>query len=295
MRSQDRTLYEDVLRLRYWHHVMNEEMKASGSTVPIHLAFGHEAIAVAVARTMSPGDQLVLTHRNIEYNLAVEGSLKPVHDEYHQLESGLGGGRLGSMNLMNPSKGIMYTSSILGNNLPVACGLALAKCLTSEPGIVKVLMGDGSIEEGAFYEGLVFASSHRLRLMVIVENNDHSLASRIHERRCGLALRDICRGIGVAFACLGGNDVGEYVAALKRLSEVIEQGGPTVVEVGVVTHNQHAGPTPGWPTDPLNIDLADGLIVSEDAGDPVFVVRERVGTEAFDEMSTRVMAEPWSE
>lgn len=51
------------------------------------------------------------------------------------------------MNLLNPVRGIVYTSSILGNQFPVAVGVAMGEeLLGGGRGLVTVLAGDGSIE-----------------------------------------------------------------------------------------------------------------------------------------------------
>ena len=64
-----------VLQLRYWQHLLNEDLKQKRFRVPVHLAMGHEALAVAVSAAMSESDQMALTHRNVAYNLARAGSL----------------------------------------------------------------------------------------------------------------------------------------------------------------------------------------------------------------------------
>ena len=68
-------LAERVLAVRLGQMVINERNKAGAFRVPIHLALGHEAIAVAVSDAMQDGDQLLLTHRNVHYNLARNPSL----------------------------------------------------------------------------------------------------------------------------------------------------------------------------------------------------------------------------
>ena len=72
----------DILRIRLGQIVINEEYKKGNFKIPIHLAFGHESIAVAISNIMENNDKLILSHRNIAYNLAREGSLKPIIDEY---------------------------------------------------------------------------------------------------------------------------------------------------------------------------------------------------------------------
>lgn len=105
--------------------IINEKIKIGNFNIPIHLALGHEAIAVAVDSIMEEDDQLVLSHRNIHYHLARTKLLKPELDEYLLKKDGVAAGQLGSMNLANEEKNIVYTSSILGNNLAVAAGIAL--------------------------------------------------------------------------------------------------------------------------------------------------------------------------
>src|SRR3989344_9056191 len=128
MESEQKTkLIENMVRVRLGQIIINEKIKNNEFKIPIHLAMGHEAIAIAVDSIMTESDQLVLSHRNIHYNLARAKNLKSEIDEYLLKKEGLAEGQLGSMNLANEKKGIMYTSSILGNNLPVATGLALGK------------------------------------------------------------------------------------------------------------------------------------------------------------------------
>ena len=139
-------------------------MKKGQFKVPIHLALGHEAVAVAVGTIMGKGDKLILSHRNLAYHLARQSLLKEIWNEYLLEPTGLNAGKSGSMNLANPSKGIIYTSSILGNNFPVATGVAMAEKMLSTKNVTIVLGGDGSIEEGAFYESLLFLKSNNLYL-----------------------------------------------------------------------------------------------------------------------------------
>ena len=69
--------------------------------------------------------------------------MKPILDEYLLMENGLMKGKLGSMNLINPNYGIVYTSSILGNNFSVASGVSLSQKIRKYDGITIVLGGDG--------------------------------------------------------------------------------------------------------------------------------------------------------
>jgi len=285
----------EMIRLRHWQHIMNEDLKKKLFTVPIHVAFGSEAIAVAVSNIMTSDDQLALTHRNMAYNLARAGALKPVYEEYKLSGSGVSGGRMGSMNMVNPARGIVYSSSTLGNNFSVACGLALAKRAKREPGVVIVTTGDGAMEEGGFYEALVFAKSQRLKLMIVVENNNHSMSSTIEQRRCDIAIEKMCEAVNVRYKLLATNDVFEYVPVLSALrTHVDEQATPLCVEAKLALMNQHAGPTPGWPADPMNVDIKNGMVVRDSVDDPLHVLKQTIGAAEFDKLAAQVSSQKWN-
>jgi TPP-dependent pyruvate/acetoin dehydrogenase alpha subunit len=284
------TAARSMLRLRYWQHLLNEMLKQRRFQIPIHMAFGHEAAAVALSGVAQPDDGICVTHRNVAYNLARQQELQPVLDCY-ELAGDPTKVHMGSMNLALAGNGILYASSILGNNLAVAAGIAMNRRLTYRPGVVFAITGDGAIEEGVFWEVLLLARSHRLPLVVVVEDNDYSLASTIAERRCAVNLRLICEGLGVGFqqACGGSFPDMEQALGFARASALA--GTPVCVTASIKTFCQHAGPTPGWPGDPLEIDIVKGMILEESDSDPLYDIRQRIGSGAFDEIQKSVVAD----
>ena len=90
---------------------------------------------------------------------------------------------------------------------------------------------------------------------------------------------------------LVGNDVNAYVKDLEEASgRVRTNGSPIVVEVQTTLLNQHAGPTPGWPTDPMQVHLSAGLVIAEDKSDPVFVLKEKFGEITFLMIESEVLS-----
>lgn len=285
--NPDIKLAREVIRIRLSQLLVNERYKKSEFAIPIHLALGHEAIAVAIAANMRKEDVLVVPHRNIHYNLSRIQTLKPLLDEYLLSPAGLAGGCLGSMNLANAKNGVVYTSSILANNMGVATGLAMAQQIRNSKGMVCVVTGDGAMEEGSFYEALEFFSSHRLACLVVVENNEWSLATTINERRCPIDLKKLCASFGLSFQSLSGNDVYEYAEHIAGLKQSITRQKKTAcVEVHLSTlghwrmktvdfpegkHiNYHAGPSP-------SASLSNWPILSKSKEDPLHVLCRRFG------------------
>lgn len=270
---------------------INEELKKKRYKVPVHLGLGTEALVVAVSSIVGDDDNLLLSHRNAAYNLIRAADPMDVVHEYELSRDGAAFGQLGSMNLSIPKSGVVYASSILGNNISVACGFAYGQKITGNNSITAVLTGDGGMEEGAFYEGLVFAKSHDLPLILIVDNNDYSMASAISQRRCNINLELFCKSIEIDYLTLVGNDVNAYTGDLEGVSERVRtNSSPIVLEVQTTLLNQHAGPTPGWPTDPMQVNLSAGLVIVEDKSDPVFVLKEKYGEATFSKVESKVLS-----
>lgn len=286
-------LARDIVRLRIAQMLVNEHYKMGKFKVPIHLALGHETIAVTLTTSLKTNDALVLSHRNIAYNLARTKSFKKILTEYFLGKEGLAEGKLGSMNLADPRSGIIYSSSILGNNFPVASGIALARKKRGDKSVTFVLGGDGSMEEGAFYESLVLAHSLELPIVFIIENNEWSMATQIHERRKEIRLDLFAKSIGVTYQKLSGNNPLAYMKALAGVRKRAEKKGPVLLEVTLQTLgdwmtedgpgkkrvvNYHAGPT-------KVVDMKHPLLfIRESSADPLHTLKRIIGEKKLSSM-----------
>ncbi len=293
------TLSARILKSRFAQLVLNESIKARMFKVPVHLALGHEAFAEAVSAVMHNGDKLLCSHRNIHYQFARGATLFDILEEFKLSGDGLGKGKCGSMNLMNPLGSIVYTSSILGNNLCVGIGVALSKRIKKEDGVVMIVTGDGAMEEGALYETVENARNMDLPLIILVENNNWSLASQIEERRKSINLDKLASSLGARYTYLEGNSPVHYYHEILAVRDRVSlQKIPEIVEVRLTTLggwtvqaedypdgryvNYHAGLAP-------KVSLGDGLVLNFDDSDPVYLIKESLGEYEFERLikSTR--------
>lgn len=298
---------EKIIRIRLSQMIINEKYKQNKFKIPLHLSFGHETIATAVSQIMNKKDKLILTHRNMAYNLARLGKLKPILDEYYLKSSGLANGKTGSMNLVNKEKGVIYTSSILGNNFSVATGIAMGEKMHSEQGITIVLAGDGSIEEGSFHESLLMLKTLELSALIIVENNEWSMSTKISERRHSINLEKFAESYDIKFVQISGNDPIKYIQELNNLKEFsLKEKTPVLIEVMVTTLgewkfmndpefpdgkivNYHAGPAPT-----VDIEKRDPKI-ADDVTDPIFVLEKQLGNEIIKNITKNILKELMNE
>ncbi len=300
--SEINSLTEKILRIRLAQMMVNENYKDGQFKIPIHLAFGHETFVVAINEIMNDEDKLILTHRNIAFNLARLGKLRPIMDEYFLKSTGLDSAKSGSMNLINPSKGIIYTSSILGNNFSVAVGIAMSLDIKQKDGIAIVLGGDGSLEEGSFHESILMFKSLNLSGLLIIENNEWSMATKISERRVPIDLETFAKSYDVKFVRLSGNNPLNYIQELKNLKEYSKQNNELVcVELMVNTLgdwimtndqnpdgkfiNYHAGPAPT-----VDVKTCPALIRDNNT-DPIFVLIDLLGIDELNKISDKIRNE----
>jgi len=271
-------LHQEVVDVRRGQFKVNMSASQNQLKVPIHFAFGHEAIAVAVASNLLNEDKLLLTHRNIHYHLALGATVENLLSEYQLRDSPISGRCLGSMNLDFPSKGVIYTSNILGNNLSIAAGIALGNKVKGLNSVTWCVTGDGAIEEGSFFESLLLSISKKLSLVFLVENNGWSLASEIADRRVEIDLNLLSQSLGIKYLRLMGNNVQYYYSQLSKIREIIQsKNQPFIVEVMLTTLggyyveengmrryvNYHAGR--------VRTDLVGESVIELDSRDPVYI------------------------
>ncbi len=116
------------------------------------------------------------------------------------------------------------------------------------------------------------------------------MSSSIEERRCPIDLSLVCAGLGLPYRRASGVSLCDVKGALSAAREAASNGQPAVVELDITAFNQHAGPTPGWPSDPMRIALEDGLLLGGDT-DPLRLLHQALGSTEFDRLSEQVMQE----
>lgn len=75
--------------------------------------------------------------------------------------------------LLEPTvEGVHFAGGSMGYGLPAAVGFALSKKMKGEGGTVYVLLSDGEVQIGTFWESMLLAYQHKLdNLVVVVDNN----------------------------------------------------------------------------------------------------------------------------
>ena len=174
---------------------------------PTHLCTGQEAVAAAAGTVLRKDDFAVSSHRAHGHYLGKDGSLKRMIAEIYGKETGCSRGKGGSMHLIDQEVGFMGSTAIVGGTIPVGVGLGLSIQLKKTDQVSCVFLGDGSVEEGVFYESVNFAVVKKLPVVFICENNFYSVYSPLSVRQPeGRSISKMVKAMGAQVYNCDGND-----------------------------------------------------------------------------------------
>src|ERR1700704_3164144 len=137
----------------------------------LHLSIGEEATIVGSARALRDEDYLVSTYRSHGDALARGTSPDRVMAELFGKRDGCSKGHGGSMHMFDASRRFMGGYGIVGGNLPIAAGIALACDQRGTDEVTLCTFGDGASNQGTFGETLNLAALWRLPVVFMVVNN----------------------------------------------------------------------------------------------------------------------------
>jgi acetoin:2,6-dichlorophenolindophenol oxidoreductase subunit alpha len=137
----------------------------------IHLSIGSEGVAAAVCRQLRDDDEIYSGHRAHGHVLAKGAPMDRVMAELMGRSAGLCRGLGGSMHLVDTEHGVMGATGVVGGNLPLAAGGALAARIGGGDRVTVVFFGDGAVQAGHFHETVNLAALWELPLILVCENN----------------------------------------------------------------------------------------------------------------------------
>ncbi|MBV9355819.1 MAG: thiamine pyrophosphate-dependent dehydrogenase E1 component subunit alpha [Chloroflexi bacterium] len=209
-----------------------------------HLADGAEGSIVGSLAAMKPGDQLMATYRCHGYPIALGTDPKAIMAEIYGRKDGVCGGYGGSMHLVDPERGFMGTSGIVGQGIPQATGVAWAAQLRNKGQVVLAFFGDGASKQGAFHESLNLASLWKLPIVYVMENNSYNVGTRVEQEDANAAAGEPLSVKAKAYSMPGvtvdgGDPIAVYEAVGAAADRARRDEGPTLVESKVYRLSAH--------------------------------------------------------
>jgi pyruvate dehydrogenase E1 component alpha subunit len=225
-------MYRTILVIREFEEQIRFLFLEGKMPGTVHQYIGQEACAVGVCSALQSDDVIASTHRPHGHAIARGLPLDSLMAELYGKSSGCCKGKGGSMHLGDLSRGMLPAIAIVGGNLPVAAGMALAFKLRGEKRVAVSFFGDGATNEGTFHESLNAAAVYQLPALFVCENNLYG-ASTAYARVSKVEnVADRACAYGMASAIADGMDVfAVHAAAREALARARSGGGPTLLEL----------------------------------------------------------------
>jgi TPP-dependent pyruvate/acetoin dehydrogenase alpha subunit len=281
-------IYRQMLLIRGFEDLVQSLFLAGEVYGTTHLYSGQEAIATGIASVLEERDRVAATYRGHGHALALGVDPQALLDEMLGRESGVNGGRAGSMNVNSPENRMIGSFGIVGGSIAAATGAALALKRTTG-GVAVASVGAGAMNQGYVFECLNFSQVLKLPLVLVCENNGYGEYTPFRSVTAG-ELRARAEVMEVPSETIDGMSVWTVRSAAERAVAHARAGdGPVFLEALTYRFVGHSRSDPG-------AYRPEGELDEWRARDPIVVLRaqleaEGVAAAALDELEQELTEE----
>ena len=249
-----------------------------------HLYIGQEAVAVGVQSVKQPGDQVITAYRDHGHMLACGMDPKEVMAELTGRATGASHGKGGSMHMFSVEKDFFGGHGIVGAQVSLGTGLALANKYRDNGKVSFTYFGDGAVNQGQVYESFNMAELWKLPVVYIIENNQYAMGTSIE--RSSSETRLYKRGVSfnIPGEEVDGMDVLAVRDAAGRAAEFARSGkGPMILEMKTYRYRGHSM------SDPMKYRTREEMEEVRKTRDPIDHVAHRLQAEGVDEAALKAI------
>jgi acetoin:2,6-dichlorophenolindophenol oxidoreductase subunit alpha len=263
-------MLESMLRIRAY------EEKLAAIAGPNHpgtcTSVGQEACAVGIVTALESRDRLLTNHRSAGHLLARGANAGRLMAEVLGRSDGYCKGKSGSLHISIKDLGVVLTSTIVGGELSMVTGVALAQKLGcgSPGGIVAVFFGDGAACEGIFHESLNLAAMWDLPVLYVCENNQWQAFVQRRETMRTEHISSWAQKFDMPAVVVDGNDAeAVHLAARDAIAQIRRSSRPFFIELQTYRQRGHFEPD-----NQAYVDRAELALWQK--RDPIAVLSERL-------------------
>ncbi len=230
-----------------------------------HLYIGQEAVAVGLQSALAEGKDSVITgYRDHGHMLAYGIDPNVIMAELTGRQAGISKGKGGSMHMFSTEHKFYGGHGIVGAQVALGGGLALAHKYNEDGGLCLAYFGDGAANQGQVYETFNMAALWNLPIVFVIENNGYAMGTAV--KRSSAETEFYRRG--TAFRIPGmdvnGMDVLEVRAAAELAFAHVRAGnGPVLMELNTYRYRGHSM------SDPAKYRSREEVQEQRDHNDPI--------------------------
>jgi pyruvate dehydrogenase E1 component alpha subunit len=231
-------VYRDLLTNRL-HDIALKRWVRTGVISKAWLGTGEEAVTVGAVSALERSLDVVCPMIRNAGALPMMGMpLADLFRGYLATADAPGGGR--DLHVGDLRRGVLQPISHMGTNVPVMAGVALAFRLRHEERVALTWVGDGATRTAAFHEGMNLAAVRRVPAVIVLQNNQVALGTRVDQHGAG-DLAAWAAAYGMPSWSADGNNVLDVLAATTLAVRHARSGaGPALVVAETFRMGGHA-------------------------------------------------------
>jgi len=234
------TFYEKMLTVRQFENKIVNFARQGKIYGSVHLCVGEEAASVGSCFVLKETDYLLPTHRGHGQAIAKGSDINTLLAEVAAKKTGVCKGRVGSMHFFDKTKNVLGGQGILGAQFPISIGVGLSIKLRQPDTIAACYFGDGTSNQGTFYESLNFADIFELPIFYVCINNLYGMGTR-YDKTCKISITKKAELFNLKTDSADGNDIEEvYEKSLKLAEYVRKNRKPALIELFTYRHLGHS-------------------------------------------------------
>lgn len=224
----------------------------------VHLYNGQEAVSTGFIKLLKEQDYVVSTYRDHVHALSKGVPARAVMSELFGKTTGCCRGQGGSMHMFSKEHNVLGGFAFIGEGIPVATGAAFTSKYKKEvlkegdsEDVTLAFFGDGTCNNGQFFECLNMAALWKLPIVFVVENNLWAIGMSHLRATSDPQIWKKGPAFGMPGVHVDGMDVLKVREVAKEAIERARRGeGPTLVECETYRFRGHSLADPDELRDP---------------------------------------------
>ncbi|KAE8697201.1 Pyruvate dehydrogenase E1 component subunit alpha-3 [Hibiscus syriacus] len=255
-------LYEDMVFGRAFEDMCAQMYYRGKMFGFVHLYNGQEAVSTGFIKLLKQQDSVVSTYRDHVHALSKGVPARAVMSELFGKTTGCCRGQGGSMHMFSREHNLLGGFAFIGEGIPIATGAAFTSKYKREvlkeadcDHVTLAFFGDGTCNNGQFFECLNMAALWKLPIVFVVENNLWAIGMSHSRATSDPQIYKKGPAFGMPGIHVDGMDVLKVREVAKEAIGRARRGeGPTLVECETYRFRGHSLADPDELRDPAEKD-----------------------------------------
>ncbi len=206
-----------------------------------HLYIGQEAVVAGTMSATHKGDKYITAYRDHAIALACGITANEVMAELYGKVTGCSKGKGGSMHMFSKEHHFFGGHGIVGGQIPLGAGIAMADQYKGNDHVTICYFGDGAARQGALHETFNMAMLWKLPVIFVCENNGYAMGTSVERTTNVLDIYKIGAAYNMPSSAVDGMECETVHEAIEEAVQRARSGnGPSLLEIKTYRYRGHS-------------------------------------------------------